>query len=122
MTQEELKQIIIENKINKHGTSALPNSIDENQFNLETINRIIPFIKKYFVTEVKTINKHHTNYGLKHLFERLIGSIYISNGEFTVAMIYCGFDFKVIDIPMNCNFNISEKDCKVIDKIVNQHV
>lgn len=58
--------------------------------------------------KIKTINKRHTSYGLKHMAEKEIG--YITNGAFICAAVFCGFDFKASG--PNAHFNISEKSLK----------
>lgn len=55
--------------------------------------------------KIKTINKRHSSYGLKHMAEKEIG--YITNGAFICAALFCGFKFKVSG--PNAHFNISEK-------------
>ena len=57
------------------------------------------------------INKKHTSYGLKHIFEK--NNFYITNGAFKGAMVVAGF--KVADeTELNWRFNISEKSVKDI--------
>lgn len=58
--------------------------------------------------KIKTINKRHTSYGLKHMAEKEIG--YITNGAFICAAVFCGFDFRVSG--PNAHFNISEKSLR----------
>lgn len=65
------------------------------------------------VKKIKTINRNHTSYGLKHIVEKDIG--YVSNGVFIAAAIHCGFDFKHDDSP-NVMFNMSEKSIKEKDR------
>lgn len=66
------------------------------------------------VKRIKTINRKHTSYGLKHIVEKDIG--YVSNGVFIAAAIHCGFDFKHDDTP-NVMFNMSEKSIKEKDRV-----
>ena len=42
---------------------------------------------------IKSVNKMHTSYGLKHYFERDKENkgFYITNGQFKGAMLECGF-------------------------------
>ncbi len=58
--------------------------------------------------KIKTINKRHSSYGLKHKAEKEIG--YITNGAFICAAVFCGFDFKASG--PNAHFNVSEKSLK----------
>ena len=58
--------------------------------------------------KIKTINKRHTSYGLKHMAEKEIG--YITNGAFICAAVFCGFDFNASGA--NARFNTSEKSLK----------
>jgi hypothetical protein len=79
-----------------------------------------------FPTKTKTINDHHSSYGLKHLLER-ISSIFISinmnrkycsNDTMKAAFDYHGFK-SVADGP-NCSYNISEKDFENINELTMQ--
>jgi hypothetical protein len=45
------------------------------------------------IEPAKTMNRHHTSYGLKHTAEREIGK-YVSNGVFIAAAIHCGFRYR----------------------------
>lgn len=58
--------------------------------------------------KIKTINKRHSSYGLKHVAEKGIG--YITNGAFICAAVFSGFEFKASG--PNAYFNISEKSLK----------
>lgn len=63
--------------------------------------------------KVQNINKHHTSYGLKHIFARAGKDLYVYNGAFKGAMLLAGF--KVADeTELNWRFNISEKSVKDI--------
>lgn len=65
--------------------------------------------------KVQNINKHHTSYGLKHIFARAGKDLYVYNGAFKGAMLLAGF--KVSDeTELNWHFNISEKSVKDILK------
>ena len=66
------------------------------------------------IKKIKTINRNHTSYGLKHVVEKDIG--YVSNGVFIAAAIHCGFNFKHDEIP-NVTFNMSEKSIKEKDRV-----
>ena len=55
---------------------------------------------------IKTENKKHTSYGLKHMLESDIG-VYVTNNQFKHAMLIAGF--KPVDERMlNWTFRISE--------------
>jgi hypothetical protein len=74
---------------------------------LKSLNRIEAtrrWIDAHLVSR-KTINPHHSSYGLKHLAEEDIG--YITNGVFITAIIACGYRLGV-DGP-NAWFNVSER-------------
>lgn len=65
------------------------------------------------IEKVQNINKHHTSYGLKHIFARAGKDLYVYNGAFKGAMLLAGF--KVADeTELNWHFNISEKSVKGI--------
>ena len=65
------------------------------------------------IEKVQNINKHHTSYGLKHIFARTGKDFYVYNGAFKGAMLLAGF--KVADeTELNWRFNISEKSVKGI--------
>ena len=59
--------------------------------------------------KIGKINKNHSSYGLKHLFERHGG--YITNGMFKGAMLEAGFK---VDNPNDINwcFNVSNRSVK----------
>lgn len=42
--------------------------------------------------KTKTIQKRHSSYGLKHIFEKSENGFYITNEEFKGAMITCNFN------------------------------
>lgn len=62
------------------------------------------------IDKIKTINRKHSSYSLKHIAEKKIG--YISNGVLIAAAIHCGFDAKITPGQPNVNFNMSEKSIK----------
>ena len=69
---------------------------------------------------IKTINKRHTSYGLKHLIQNDMGAYY-TNDEFKGAMLKCGYisDNKN---QLNWNFNVSEKSIiRICKRIRNQN-
>ena len=57
--------------------------------------------------KIKTVNKRHTSYGLKHIAEEEIG--YVMNGVFIAAAIHLGFPYQLISDNPNVYFGISEK-------------
>ncbi len=73
----------------------------------ESFQKICVWLKK--VNKIKTINRKHSSYYLKHVAEQEIG--YITNGVFIAAAIDCGFNFESDDSP-NVFFNMSEKSIK----------
>ena len=62
----------------------------------------------------KSINRRHTSYGLKHIAEREIG--YITNGQFIVAALLCGYRMMRPPIWYNPAFNFSESSIKRADQ------
>lgn len=67
---------------------------------------------------IRTINKNHTSYGLKHLAERRAkklsdnGVNYITNGALILAMVDAGFRFMRDGDSPNVCFNVSERALK----------
>ena len=103
----ELEEIVKNNNLN----------FSSENWNTQTINNIIPFIKNYLKNKNKTINTRYSATKLKRIFEKLIGHIYITCEDFVIAMLACGF--KLSTKKMEFNFNVAEKDIKNIDKILN---
>jgi hypothetical protein len=65
------------------------------------------------IIKIKTINKRHSSYFLKHIIESQIGE-YVSNGVCIAAAIFCGFNYKkTFDdyglVHVNTSFNMSNK-------------
>jgi len=54
-------------------------------------NELQSWIKGRF-THRKTVNKNHTSYGYKHVFENDIHGFYISNEQFKGAMLEAGYE------------------------------
>ena len=79
--------------------------------NIEEFEKVCEWL--YSVAKIKSINKNHTSYGLKHLAEKTIG--YSTNGTFIAAAIYSGFDIKIEKDSPNPMFNMSEKSLKMKD-------
>lgn len=75
---------------------------------------------------IKSINKNHTSYGLKHLAERRARKVsdnevnYISNGALILAMVDAGFRFVRDSDGPNVFFNVSERALKRIYKMYNK--
>ena len=59
----------------------------------------------------KSINKHHTSYGIKHAFQ-YGGGFYVTNGAFKQAMLLAGFNHKECESRINWRFNVSQKSIK----------
>jgi len=76
----------------------------------KTIELLRPEIRKYF-RETKTIYRHSSSYGIKHVAEDHIGT-YVSNGELIYAMHLEGYKIKRDTI--NCCFNISGSDLRLL--------
>lgn len=74
---------------------------------------------------IRTINKNHTSYGLKHLAERQAKKLsnnevnYITNGALILAMVDAGFRFVRDGDSPNVFFNVSERTLKKIYKAWN---
>lgn len=91
--------------LNKAGFQNFTTNFDSSIFdNNETIELLRPEIRKYFA-KIKTANRNHSSYGLKHIAERHIGT-YVSNGELIYAMHLEGY--KIFPENINCMFNVSE--------------
>ena len=63
------------------------------------------------ISKIKTIDKRHTSYELKHLAETEIG--YMTNGVFICAAIHCGYPYKLTNGP-NVRFGMSQKSINQI--------
>lgn len=79
---------------------------------------------------IRTINKNHTSYGLKHLAERRAKKLsahdeirvdYISNGTLILAMVDAGFRFVRDGESPNVFFNVSERALKKLYKLYNSY-
>lgn len=57
---------------------------------------------------IKTVNRNHTTYHLKHFMER-DNFGYVSQGIFIAAAVHLGFVFKLTDENHGVYLNISEK-------------
>jgi hypothetical protein len=58
------------------------------------------------IRPIKRLNRWHSSYGLKHFAEREIGE-YVSNGQFIIAAIHCGYKYGE-DGTLNVCFAMSE--------------
>lgn len=89
-----------------YGFSSMQNN--QAPIDFDRVERLIPLCKSLF-KPIKSLNKRHSSYSLKHVVENIIGD-YVSNGELISAMIILGYSFKIAhyDSP-NCYFNVSAK-------------
>ena len=81
---------------------------------LDECNRALRFLKH--CVKRKTINTHHTSYGLKHMAEDYLDCLpdvsnsYVANGAFICAAIHLGFDVAPAALGSpNVRFNISDR-------------
>lgn len=97
--------------LNKSGFQNENNESENNIFeDNETVELLRPIIKKYF-SKAKGICRVSSSYGLKHTFERHLGT-YVANGELIYAMHLEGF--KLSRDTINCFFNIKASDIKIL--------
>ena len=66
------------------------------------------------VEPIKTINRRHSSYGLKHLAEKFSPNLYLSNGVFIAAAMIVGYPFEVD--PPNAMFGMSERSLKRLNR------
>ena len=66
------------------------------------------------VEPIKTINRRHSSYGLKHLAEKFSPNGYLSNGVFIAAAMIVGYPFKLD--PPNAMFGMSERSIKELSR------
>ena len=66
------------------------------------------------VEPIKTINRRHSSYGLKHLAEKFSPNLYLSNGAFIAAALLVGYRFEVD--PPNAMFGMSERSLKRLNR------
>lgn len=111
---------------NKYGINTVElNKMDEVNSALELIdchnNIFTAFIEipSIFRSRI-TINRDSSSYGLKHVLEDYInkknkGGFYISNGEFIIAMLLHGYNYKIFKTAVighvfpNMYFNFAKK-------------
>ena len=68
--------------------------------------------------QIKSENRRHTSYGLKHLFEddKEQDGFYVNNGAFKGAMLEAGFTEFINGLPPNPTYNLSEKSISTLKK------
>lgn len=116
----------IENEFLRPGIVLLPygivfNNHKENydswsKSNIESINKVIKDIPKYFQRHSKEGKKYWntSSYGAKHHIEQMRksekypGDPYCSNGEFIFSMLYLGYEMKKLDDYEK--YNVLKKD------------
>ena len=77
--------------------------------------RLLAFCSR--IHKIKSFNRNHTSYGLKHLYEKIGG--YVTNDAFKGAMMQSGF--KVRDRnALNFCFNVSQRSINEIRKEIRQ--
>ena len=62
-----------------------------------------------WIQPIQAINRRHTSYGLKHVYERMMGE-YCSNGQFIVAALIRGYDADLS--RYNVSFAMSERSIR----------
>lgn len=109
----------------KNNKIELPKNLSINGFQkdnviedwgIDNINKLRLFIKGN-LDKTKNFNRQSTSYGLKHKIERKT-DLYVSNGELIAAMILEGYKWDIDWSGINCNFNVSKKSVKKLDKYV----
>lgn len=63
-----------------------------------------------YIRPIKSENRRHSSYGLKHLLEYDTG-VYMCNNQFKHLMLMCGFE-PVREHEINWTFRISERQLK----------
>ena len=74
-------------------------------FDIKRIHKAVQEIPEHF-RMMRTFSKA-TSYGLKHYLEHKTGD-YITNGDFIVAMILCGYRVKFPNRSVNCVINCKQ--------------
>lgn len=103
-----------------YGTSFGIHNAPRDFFNLslEERERLMNWIKEN-LKPIKTMNRNHTSYGLKHYaehdFVKNDEPFYISNGMFKGAMIQCGFKSNNMN-QLNWYFGVSEKSIALLKR------
>lgn len=94
--------------------SMIENQQDAYEVCLEFLKGLVP---------IKSLNRRHTSYGLKHIVENPAGrmgvpsdsdcySLYVYEGTFILAALSSGFQMKQFRGGLTAIFNISEKSLK----------
>ncbi len=84
------------------------NSKDEfGELKKEEQKQLVEWCKDAFLP-IRTVNKEHTSYGLKEMFEKSQKGFYINNGAFKGAMLEAGFKVSDED-ALNWKFKISKR-------------
>lgn len=100
------------------------NPLNIDSFNKEQLDWALDFAHACG-EPIRTINKNHSSYGLKHLAERRAKILshnevyYITNGALILAMVDAGFRFVRDGDSPNVCFNISERNLKRLIKQYN---
>lgn len=81
MNKELLSKFIINDKHDTESIFDFPDTV---------IEGIITWIQKAFMP-IKTVNRRHTSYELKHILQNNIG-LYMTENQFKMAMILAGFE------------------------------
>jgi hypothetical protein len=96
--------------LNDHGFVSKEKYKKQELLSTSSINSIgvaMQDIDKLFKKRI-TINKKHTSYGYKHDLEDY-NKTYFSNGEFIMAMLLLGYNFRCDGDSPNAFFNVSKK-------------
>lgn len=105
LTQQDIDNILLSNHL----------LYENNQYNIENINQILLYIKRYFVTKTKLISNKHKITELRRVFRKLSSNMFLSSEDVIIAMLHCGF----IKEAGKDFFNISEKDYQTAYKKAN---
>ncbi len=65
------------------------------------------------IEPIKTVNRRHSSYGLKHIAEPHSPKRYLTNGVFIAAALIAGYPVMFDDTP-NPSFGMSEKSIKAL--------
>jgi len=68
------------------------------------------------IAPIKSINRKHTSYGLKHLAEKYHPGGYITNGVFIAAAIMSGYEYSAKLGGPNVQFSMSQRDIKTLSR------
>jgi hypothetical protein len=105
---DKIENIIREHKIRQNGFYCSKNSHFKSDFKKENYNNIIQCIFEIpIILETSKRIYKVGSYEGKHILEIFRGGSYISNGEFIIAMILCGYSFQ--KYGLNCSFKARYK-------------